>query len=101
MTDCYSAYIAHAASAKQKCLTHLARTARDWQKLTEGGSADFEFFQAVKAFVVLEEGVRLGEKDVMRECQTRLESFMVPKFVVFVPSLPKTTTGKIKKTDLS
>jgi amino acid adenylation domain-containing protein len=57
--------------------------------------------QAVKAFVVLEEGVTLGEKDVMRECQLRLESFMVPKFVTFVASLPKTTTGKIKKTDLS
>jgi len=26
---------------------------------------------------------------------------MVPKVVVFIESLPKTTTGKIKKTDLS
>ncbi|HEY3594840.1 MAG TPA: fatty acid--CoA ligase, partial [Polyangiaceae bacterium] len=57
--------------------------------------------QAVKAFVVLEEGAKLSEKDIMRECQQRLENFMVPKIVSFVPSLPKTTTGKIKKTDLS
>jgi acyl-coenzyme A synthetase/AMP-(fatty) acid ligase len=55
----------------------------------------------VKAFVVLEEGAKLSEKDIMRECQQRLENFMVPKIVSFVPSLPKTTTGKIKKTDLS
>jgi len=51
VTDCYSAYIAHTAGAKQKCLAHLARTARDWQKLTEAGSPDFAFFNAVKQFV--------------------------------------------------
>jgi len=57
--------------------------------------------QAVKALVVLEQGVTLNEKDIQRECQKRLENFMVPKFVAFVPELPKTTTGKIKKTGLS
>ena len=51
VTDCYSGYIAHTAGAKQKCLVHLARTARDWQKLTEAGSNDFQFFQAIKDFV--------------------------------------------------
>jgi amino acid adenylation domain-containing protein len=57
--------------------------------------------QAVKAFVVLDEGVAITEKDVIRECQRVLENFMVPKVVALVPDLPKTTTGKIKKTDLS
>ena len=51
VTDCYSGYIAHTAGAKQKCLVHLARTARDWQKLTKAGSEDFLFFEAVKVFV--------------------------------------------------
>jgi transposase len=51
VTDCYSGYIAHTAGAKQKCLVHLARTARDWQKLTKAGSRDFAFFDAVKEFV--------------------------------------------------
>lgn len=51
VTDCYSGYVAHTAGAKQKCLVHLARTARDWQKLTEAGSTDFQFFQAIKDFV--------------------------------------------------
>jgi amino acid adenylation domain-containing protein len=57
--------------------------------------------QAIKAFVVLEQGAALTEKDLQRECQRRLESFMVPKQIVFVPDLPKTTTGKIKKTELA
>ena len=51
VTDCYSGYIAHTAGAKQKCLAHLARTARDWQKLTKAGSPDFAFFDAVRQFV--------------------------------------------------
>ena len=65
------------------------------------GVPDDVLGQAVKAFVVLEAGVTLGDKDIMRECQARLENFMVPKHVAFVPELPKTTSGKIKKTGLS
>jgi amino acid adenylation domain-containing protein len=56
--------------------------------------------QAVKAFVVLEQGVTFTDKDIVKECQKRLENFMVPKFVEFIAELPKTTTGKIKKTGL-
>ena len=51
VTDCYSGYFAHAAGAKQKCLSHLARRANDWQKLTEEGSLDFVFFEDIKQFV--------------------------------------------------
>jgi len=57
--------------------------------------------QAVKAFVVLDEGVTLTEKQLQNECQSCLENFMVPKYIVRVPSLPRTDTGKIKKTGLS
>jgi amino acid adenylation domain-containing protein len=57
--------------------------------------------QAVKAFVVAEDGVTLVEKQVQRECQAHLENFMVPKYIAVVASLPKTDTGKIKKTGLS
>jgi len=57
--------------------------------------------QAVKAFVVLEEGITLTEKQLNLECQRQLESIKVPKYIVTVPSLPKTDTGKIKKTGLS
>ncbi|MBI4510155.1 MAG: AMP-binding protein [Deltaproteobacteria bacterium] len=65
------------------------------------GVSDEILGQAVKAFVVLEDGASFTEKEIQRECQLRLENFMVPKHVVFVPELPKTTTGKIKKTGLS
>ncbi|MEP7245944.1 MAG: AMP-binding protein [Gammaproteobacteria bacterium] len=57
--------------------------------------------QAVKALVVLDEGVTMDPRDILAECQKRLENFMVPKFIEIIPELPKTTTGKIKKTGLS
>jgi transposase len=51
VTDCYSAYDASGAKAKQKCLSHLARTARDWQKLTSAGTSAHDFFEAIKEWV--------------------------------------------------
>jgi amino acid adenylation domain-containing protein len=57
--------------------------------------------QAIKAFVVLERGAALAEGDLRRECQLRLPSLLVPKYIALLPELPKTTTGKIKKTDLA
>ena len=61
--------------------------------------------QAIKAFVVLDADkdhpdVELTEKDILRHCQANLENFMVPQYVKFCDELPKTASGKIKKTDL-
>lgn len=65
------------------------------------GVADDLLGQVVKAIVVLEPGAALTERDVIRHCLARLESFMAPKAVEFVDALPKTATGKIKKTGLA
>jgi long-chain acyl-CoA synthetase len=65
------------------------------------GMPDAVLGEAVKAFVVLKDGMQITEREVIGHCAARLESFMVPKQVVFVEALPKTDTGKIKKTGLS
>ncbi|MEO8807001.1 MAG: AMP-binding protein [Burkholderiaceae bacterium] len=57
--------------------------------------------EAVKAFVTLKAGVELSEREVIRYCLSKLENFMAPKHVAFVAELPKTDTGKIKKTGLA
>jgi amino acid adenylation domain-containing protein len=57
--------------------------------------------EAIKAFVVLQQGASTTEREVQLACREKLESFMVPKSVVFVRELPKTDTGKIKKTGLA
>ena len=56
--------------------------------------------QAVRAFVLLDEGAELTELDLIRECRTRLENFMVPRDVVFVTELPHTDSGKVRKKSL-
>jgi long-chain acyl-CoA synthetase len=61
------------------------------------GVPDEMLGQAVKAFVVVKDGHALSERDVMRHCLGRLESFMAPKYVEFVRELPKTDTGKVRK----
>ena len=65
------------------------------------GVPDEVLGEAVKAFVVLEAGARLTEKDIQRQCQMRLELFMVPKVIVIVAELPRTNTGKVTKAGLS
>jgi long-chain acyl-CoA synthetase len=65
------------------------------------GIPDDVLGQAIKAFVTLTPGAQLTEREVIRHCLAHLESFMAPKYVEFVESLPKTGTGKIKKTGLA
>ena len=56
--------------------------------------------QAVKALVVLRDDAQLSDRDVTRHCMAHLESYMVPKVVEFVTELPKTDTGKIRRSAL-
>jgi amino acid adenylation domain-containing protein len=64
------------------------------------GVSDALLGQAVKAFLVLKPGYSYTERDVIKHCLARLESFMAPKYVEFVASLPKTSSGKIDKKPL-
>ena len=64
------------------------------------GVPDALLGEAIKAFVATREDVQLGEQDVLRHCRQHLEDYMIPKQVVFLSSLPKTSSGKIKKTGL-
>jgi amino acid adenylation domain-containing protein len=57
--------------------------------------------EAVKAVVVLEAGASWTERELIKECQKRLEGFMVPKYVELVAELPKTTTGKLTRKGLT
>ena len=64
------------------------------------GIADPVLGQAIKAFVVTSDS-SLTEKAVLAHCRAHLEDYMVPKRVEFCAELPKTSTGKIKKTGLA
>ncbi len=64
------------------------------------GVPDVLLGEAVKAFVVLDPATTISEREVIRHCLARLESYMAPKSVVFVDELPRTDSGKIRKLDL-
>jgi amino acid adenylation domain-containing protein len=56
--------------------------------------------QAVKAFVVVDPALGYSEGDIVAHCRARLEPFMVPRLVELCEALPRTDTGKIKKSGL-
>ena len=56
--------------------------------------------QAVVAYVVCPGEVRPQIREILKHSADRLQSFMVPKHVVFVDRLPKSSNGKIDKKTL-
>ena len=53
--------------------------------------------EAVTAFVVTRPGETIDAAELVAELKTSLAGFKVPKAVIFVDQLPKTSTGKIQK----
>jgi long-chain acyl-CoA synthetase len=56
--------------------------------------------EAPKALVVLREGQPADPQALLQWCRQRLANYKVPREITLVPSLPKTVTGKILKTEL-
>jgi long-chain acyl-CoA synthetase len=61
------------------------------------GVPDEVLGSAIKAFITMKPGSLLTCRQVRQQCKDKLEDFMVPKFVEFITSMPKTDTGKISK----
>jgi long-chain acyl-CoA synthetase len=56
--------------------------------------------EAVKAYVALKPGASLTREALDAYCAERLIKYKRPKFIEFLPALPKTGVGKINKLDL-
>ena len=50
--------------------------------------------------VVLRPGQSVVAEELVRFCQARMAYFMVPRYVDFRPSLPKTETHRVQKAPL-
>ncbi|MHB1420397.1 MAG: long-chain-fatty-acid--CoA ligase [Bacillota bacterium] len=61
------------------------------------GVPDEFWGEAVRAFVVLDAGHKATPEELVDFCVERLARFKKPRVVVIVPSLPKTSLGKIMK----
>ena len=47
----------------------------------------------MKAFVVLRAGATAKAEEIIAFCKERLTAYKVPKFLEFVPDLPKSNVG--------
>jgi acyl-coenzyme A synthetase/AMP-(fatty) acid ligase len=64
------------------------------------GVPDEVLGEAVRGYVVLDDGVELTEREILRICRARLPLFAVPQRIVFVTDLPKTPSGKVRRKSL-
>ncbi len=65
------------------------------------GVPDPLYGEEVAAFVVLKEGARAGEEEVINFCREHLADYKCPKSVRFVADIPKGPTGKLLKRELA
>ncbi|RLD96332.1 MAG: acetyl-CoA synthetase [Aquificota bacterium] len=68
-----------------------------------GGSPDPKRWQLVKAFVILKEDYEPSRElalDIFKHCKQVLARFKVPRIIEFVPEVPKTISGKIRRIEL-
>jgi carnitine-CoA ligase len=56
--------------------------------------------EEIKVYVVLREGQRVEPGGLIERCQEKLPKFMIPRYLEFVSSLPKTASEKVQKVSL-
>lgn len=64
------------------------------------GTPDKVLGESIVAFITRHKSSELSEKDILKECTRHLESFMIPKKVIFIDEMPKNQNGKIDKKEL-
>lgn len=64
------------------------------------GRPDAEWGEAVTALVVMHAGMHADTEDLRTHCRDRLAGFKVPKTFEPVPNLPRTPSGKLRRSAL-
>lgn len=56
--------------------------------------------EAIIAYVTTHGQLKLTEKEILKECTSKLELFMIPQHVIFLGEMPKSSNSKIDKKEL-
>ena len=64
------------------------------------GVPDEQWGESVKAIVVLKEGARASEDELIEYCRGKLAGFKRPRSVDFIEVLPRNPSGKVLKKEL-
>jgi acyl-CoA synthetase (AMP-forming)/AMP-acid ligase II len=65
------------------------------------GAPDERLGSVPRAFVVLADGARLAQEELIAWCRPRMAGYKVPRSVCFVPGLPLNAAGKVDKARLT
>nr|WP_321450341.1 AMP-binding protein [uncultured Carboxylicivirga sp.] len=64
------------------------------------GVPDAKYGEQVMAWVVLQDGSRITEEDLINYCKGQIATFKIPKYWKFVDEFPTTVTGKVRKVEM-
>jgi acyl-CoA synthetase (AMP-forming)/AMP-acid ligase II len=64
------------------------------------GIPDLIMGEAIIAYVTTHGKLGTSEKEIQKECMSKLELFMVPQHVIFLNEMPKSSNSKIDKKEL-
>ena len=64
------------------------------------GVPDEKYGEAVKAFIVLKQGSKATEEEMIEYCKANMASYKKPKYIEFSNTLPRNTVGKVLKYQL-
>jgi long-chain acyl-CoA synthetase len=73
---------------------------KDVKEVAVIGIPDEIMGESIIAFITTHDLAKLNEKDIQTECMANLEIFMVPQRIVFLKEMPKSSNGKIDKSEL-
>ena len=65
------------------------------------GVPDPLYGEEVVAFIVLKDGMRVSEEEIMSYCRAELADYKCPKSIHYVKDIPKGPTGKLLKRELA
>ncbi len=64
------------------------------------GIADDKWGETPKAYIVIQTGATMTQKEIELFCRTKLAGYKVPRHVEFIEALPRNPTGKVLKKEL-
>jgi len=64
------------------------------------GVPDEKYGEAIKAFIVLKEGAKATEEEMIEYCRANMATYKKPKYIEFSNTLPRNTVGKVLKYQL-
>jgi len=73
------------------------------EEITEAsviGVSHSKWGETGRAVVVLKQGARLSEEEIIAHCRTQLARFKAPTSVIFTDALPRSGGGKVIKPEL-